>query len=134
MSRILLWIGGGLNLLFAVFHAMMPGAGWDQAMAGVDPAFRSIVYILNASVAATLLVFAFLSIFQAKGMATTGVGRAAAIGIAAWWLARIGEGIIMDGVANGAWVLYAICLAVAVLYVAAVLLPSRAPKAQTVTV
>ncbi len=133
MKRVLLSIGGGLNLLFAVFHLMMPAAGWDQAMAGVDPAFRSIVYILNASIAVTLVVFAYLSIFQAKGMATTGVGRAAAIGIAAWWLARIGEGIYFDGIVAGAFVLYAICLAVAVLYLAAALLPSRAPQAQSIT-
>ncbi len=134
MKRILLWIGGGLNLLFFVFHLAMPGmGGWDQVLAGLPAGFPSVIYILNASIAMTLLVFAYLSILQWKGMATTGMGRAVAIGIAAWWLARIGEGIYFDGFNAGGLVLYAICLAVAALYVAAALLPSRAPQVQSVT-
>ncbi len=131
MKRILLWIGGGLNLLFFVFHLTMPGmGGWDIALAGLPAGFRSVIYILNASIAMTLLAFAYLSIFQWKGIASTGVGRAVAICIAAWWLARIGEGVFFDGITGGL-VLYAICLVVAALYVAAILLPSGARQASS---
>ncbi len=129
MTRILLWIGGGLNLLFVVLHVTMNA--WVQSLSGITADDRAIIYILNASIAATLLVFAYLSIFHWKGLASTGVGRGAAICIAAWWLARIVEGVVFTGIAAGAWVLYAICLAVAGLYVAAIFLPSGARQVQT---
>lgn len=87
MNKILLRIGGVINLLFVLFHlAMVKGIG--IALAPVSTDIQAIVHILNIHVAFTLLIFAYLALFQWHDLLTTRLGQITAIAIALFWFLR----------------------------------------------
>ena len=87
MNKILIRVGGVINLLFVLFHlAMVPGIG--IALAPVSTDFQAIVHMLNIHVAFTLLIFAYLAIFQWRDLLTTRLGHITAIAIALFWFLR----------------------------------------------
>ena len=87
MNKILLRIGGVIDLLFVLFHlAMAKGIG--IALAPVSADIRAIVHMLNIHVAFTLLLFAYLSFVQWRDLLTTRLGHITAIGIALFWFLR----------------------------------------------
>ena len=87
MNKILLRIGGVINLLFVLFHlAMVKGIG--IALAPVSTDIRAIVHMLNIHVAFTLLIFAYLAFFQWRDLLTTRLGHITAIAIALFWFLR----------------------------------------------
>ena len=87
MNKILLRIGGVIDLLFVLLHlAMVQGIG--IALAPVSTDFQAIVHILNIHVAFTLLIFAYLAFFQWRDLLTTRLGHITAIAIALFWFLR----------------------------------------------
>lgn len=87
MNKILLRIGGVINLLFVLFHlAMVKGIG--MALAPVSTDVQAIVHMLNIHVAFTLLIFAYLAIFQWHDLLKTRLGHSIAIAIALFWFLR----------------------------------------------
>jgi hypothetical protein len=87
MNKILIRVGGVINLLFVLFHlAMVPGIG--IALAPVSPDIQAVVHMLNIHVAFTLLIFAYLAIFQWRDLLATRLGHSMAIAIALFWFLR----------------------------------------------
>jgi hypothetical protein len=87
MNKILLRIGGVIDLLFVMFHlAMVKGIG--IALAPVSPDIQAVVHILNIHVAFTLLIFAYLAFIQWRDLLTTRLGHITAIAIALFWFLR----------------------------------------------
>jgi hypothetical protein len=63
MNKILLRIGGVINLLFVLFHlAMVKPIG--EVLAPLSSDIRATVSTLNIHVAFTLLIFAYFAIFR----------------------------------------------------------------------
>jgi hypothetical protein len=87
MNKILLMIGGAVDLLFVVFQIALVKP-MDVALTGASPDVRSIVASLNVQLAFALLIFGGLAIFQWRSLLTTRLGRIVAIGIAAFWFLR----------------------------------------------
>ena len=87
MNKILLRIGGVINLLFVLFHlAMVKPIG--EILAPIAPDIRATVSTLNIHVAFTLLIFAYLAIFQWHNLLTTRLGHITAIAISLFWFLR----------------------------------------------
>lgn len=87
MNKILLRIGGLINLLFVVFQlAMVTPIG--AALVSLSPNIQATVSTLNITVAFTLLIFAYLDIFQWRDLLTTRLGNTTAIAIALFWFLR----------------------------------------------
>ncbi len=122
--RVVLLIGGLFNLLFAVFHAVMPQMSqWDAGLGSLSADYLSLMYIFNYIVMYVLLVFAYVSIFQWRSLCSTGLGKAISAAILGFWLVRAAEGVIFSGVAQpGAWTLIVLCLAIGALYLVPVVL------------
>jgi hypothetical protein len=87
MNKILLRVGGVINLLFVLLHlTMVKGIG--IALAPVSTEIRAVVHILNIHVAFTMLIFAYLAFFQWRDLLTTRLGHITAIAIALFWFLR----------------------------------------------
>jgi hypothetical protein len=87
MNKTLLRIGGVINLLFVLFHlAMVKGIG--MALSPVSTDIQAVVQMLNIHVAFTLLIFAYLAIFQWRDLLMTRLGHITAIAIALFWFLR----------------------------------------------
>lgn len=89
MNKILLLIGGILNLLFSLLHLTLSRAlNWNETLSCLTPDNRATIYILNAHLAFTCLVFAYLSLFHRKDLLTTGIGRAVTAAIGLFYVLR----------------------------------------------
>ena len=116
MNKILLRIGGVIDLLFVLFHlAMAKGIG--IALAPVSTDKQAIVHILNIHVAFTLLIFAYLSFVQWRDLLTTRLGHITAIAIALFWFLRGINQIAFYGLtAPGTLLWSGLCLAFGLLH------------------
>jgi Protein of unknown function (DUF3995) len=87
MSKILLRVGGLINLLFVVFHlAMVKSIG--KALLPLSSDIRATVSTLNIHMVFILLVFAYLAIFRWRDLLTTRLGNIMAIAISLFWFLR----------------------------------------------
>ncbi len=130
MIRTLLWIGGGLNVLFAALHLTMAFSTGGPGAASLSADLRATMTTLNVSLALALIAFAYLSIFQWKGLSSTTIGRAIGVCISLWWLARIAEEVAFYGLGPGSWILVALCLVIAALYLIPVVVPASSNRTQ----
>jgi hypothetical protein len=121
MSRMLLTVGGIVNVLFGLFHIFL---GWQIQMApGLQPNLRGLLQALN--VGGTLMIFflAYASLFRRSDMLSTGLGRSTQVlAILLFWT-RAGEELVLFSFTP---VIFFSCLATGGIYVAVLLLARRA--------
>ncbi|HEX5809275.1 MAG TPA: hypothetical protein VFY25_11455 [Anaerolineales bacterium] len=116
MNKILLRIGGVINLLFVLFHlAMVKGIG--IALAPVSTDIQAVVHILNIHVAFTLLIFAYLAMFHWHDLLTTRLGHVTAIAISLFWFLRGINQVVFYGLnAPGTLMWVGLCLVFGLLH------------------
>ena len=120
MNKILLRVGGAINLLFVLFHlAMVKPIG--EVLAPLSSDIRATVSTLNIHVAFTLLVFAYLAIFRWRDLLTTRLGNIVAIAIALFWFLRAINQAVFYGPTAPGMPLIGLCLAFGLLYLIPVL-------------
>ncbi len=116
MNKILLRIGGVINLLFVLFHVAM-ATPINEALGPLSADMLATVHILNIHVAFTLLIFAYLAIFQWHDLLTTRLGNVTAIAIALFWFLRGINQIIFYGLTAPDTLLWSgLCLAFGLLH------------------
>ncbi len=116
MNKILLRIGGVINLLFVLFHIAM-AKPINEVLGPLSPEFVTTVHILNIHVAFTLLIFAYLTIFHWRDLLTTRLGNVTAIAIALFWFLRgINEIVFYGLTAPGTPLWGGLCLAFGLLH------------------
>ncbi len=97
MNKILLRMGGVINLLFVLFHlAMVRPIG--EALASLSPDIQATVHTLNIHIAFTLLIFAYLAFFRWRDLLTTRLGNITAIAISLFWFLRAINQVVFYGV------------------------------------
>lgn len=90
--------GGVISLLFFILHVQFWQAlDWPRSLALLPGDGAAIVQTLNATVAVTMLVFAYISLFRARALLTPGLGRALSLAIALFWVARAVSGAVFFG-------------------------------------
>ena len=116
MNKILLRIGGVINLLFFLFHlAMVKPLG--ELLAPLSPDIGATVSTLNIHVAFTLLIFAYLAIFQWHDLLTTRLGQITAIAISLFWFLRGINQVVFYGLtAPGTLMWVGLCLVFGLLH------------------
>ena len=120
MSKILLRVGGLLNLLFVVFHlAMVKPIG--KALAPLSPDIRATVSTLNIQVAFTLLIFAYLAIFRWRDLLTTRLGNITAIAISLFWFLRGVNQVVFYELTAADLPLFGLCIVFGLLHLVPVL-------------
>ncbi len=98
MNKILLLIGGIINLLFSLLHLTLGKAlNWSETLSCLTLDNRATIYTLNIHLAFTCLVFAYLSLFHRKDMLTTGIGRAITAAIGLFYILRAASQVIYNG-------------------------------------
>lgn len=90
--------GGVISLLFFLLHvAFWQMLDWPRTLAVLPADGAGIVQTLNATVAATMLVFGYVSLFRARALLTPGLGRALSFAIALFWVVRAVSGAVFFG-------------------------------------
>jgi uncharacterized protein DUF3995 len=120
MNKTLLRIGGAINLLFVLFHVAMV-TPIEAALASLSPDIRATVSTINISMAFTLLIFAYLSIFRWRDLLTTRLGHIMAIAISLFWFLRAINQVVFYGSTASGMPLMGLCLAIALLHLIPVL-------------
>ncbi len=115
MNKILLRIGGAINLLFVLFHlAMVKPIG--EGLAPLSSDIRAAVSTLNIHVAFTLLIFAYFAIFRWRDLLTTRLSNIMAIAISLFWFLRGVNQIAFYGLTAASMPLFGLCLVFGLLY------------------
>ncbi|MCJ7432935.1 MAG: hypothetical protein MUO77_05550 [Anaerolineales bacterium] len=115
----LVQIGGVINLLFAVFHlSFWKLFDWQQSLASLSSEDRAIMQVLNIHTAYVLAVFSILSLVFPNEMSDTKLGRIFAKAIAGFWVLRAVNQAVFWGLSFAdSWIIIAVCLAIAALYI-----------------
>ena len=121
MRRILLSIGGVVQVLLAGLHVFM-FFGMERAK-GIPSGLKPLLHIFNAAVLTVVLFFAYVSFFQRRALAETPLGRAVCWFIALFYLQRGLTELVVSGLNP---IMLGAMLAIAALYAWAAV-PSRAP-------
>jgi hypothetical protein len=115
MNKVLLRVGGVINLLFVLVHLAMvkPLA---EALAPLSSDIQATASTWNIHVAFTLVIFAYLAFFQWRALLTTRLGQIVAIAIALFWFLRaINQGVFY-GLNAAGLPLIGICIVVGLLH------------------
>jgi hypothetical protein len=98
MNKTLLLIGGLVNLYFGLMHYTLGKAlNWSETLGCLTPDNRATIYTLNAHLAFTCLIFAYLSLFHRKEILATGIGRAVTAAIGLFYILRAVNQVIYYG-------------------------------------
>ena len=118
-SKRFVQIGGVINLLFAIFHLYFWKLfDWQHELVSLSPDNRAIMQVLNIHTAYILAVFFILSLAFSNEIITTKFGRMFGMAIAGFWILRAVNEAVFWGLSSGrSWILVAICLAIAALYI-----------------
>ena len=87
-------IGGIFYLILAIFHLFYPRLfRWKSNLEGLEVKRRYVIkqnlYVSNASMFVLWLFFSFLSLFYARELLLTSIGKGILIGIVVFWIIRI---------------------------------------------
>ncbi|MEW6402170.1 MAG: hypothetical protein AB1649_10245 [Chloroflexota bacterium] len=131
MNKILLRIGGVINLLFVLFHLAMVKP-IKEALATLSPDIQATASTLNIHVAFTLLIFAYLAIFEWRDLLTTHLGNITTIAISLFWFLRGINQVIFYGLtAPGTLLWSGLCLAFGLLHLIPVIRERKNISIQT---
>lgn len=112
MQRPLLVVGGVLNVVMAVFHVWL--GVQIHTMPGVEPGHRALMEMLNAGGTLMITFFAVASLGFAQDVLTIGLGRLFLGLVAALYLSRAVEEIVISP--RFSPVILAVCLVIAGVY------------------
>lgn len=98
-----LFVGGVYTAGFAVFHlAFWRLFNWSEQLQRLNRINRAIMQVLNLSLTAVFVLFAWVSIAHADEMVGTSLGRALTAGIAIVWALRAVEQLVFFRIRNAA--------------------------------
>lgn len=119
MKKILILIGGIINILIAAMHMTLSQAGnWTETLSSLSLDNRATMYTLNIHVALACLIFGYVSLFHRKELLTSSLGRSVTAGIGLFWILRAVNQVIFWGSEapdTPFWVIF--CLAVSLMYI-----------------
>lgn len=93
--KTLIIIGGFLWLAFFVFHLFFWKLfDWKRDLQSLTGVNRAIIQVLNLCLMLVFLIFAYVSIFHAEELLTTGLGKSILFGIVLFGFFRAIEQVI----------------------------------------
>ena len=98
MRRILLYVGGTISLLFAIFHLLFwQFCNWQEELPRLSPDNSGIMQMLNVASMYMMLFAAFISFYLAKKKEFVFTEKAIIVFIAGYYLVRIAFGVPFFG-------------------------------------
>jgi ABC-type phosphate/phosphonate transport system permease subunit len=126
MSKRLLLVGGSVNGIFTAFHIWL---GWQiQMLPDLLPDYKALMQMLNVGVVLMIAFATFVSFFCRRDLLTTNLGKTTLILIALFYTVRAAEEIFLA--TSFSPVIFGICLAVALIYLQAIIGALRKPGAE----
>ena len=90
-----LLIGGLYHLGFVLFHLMFWKIfNWKRELRLLNVINRGVMQILNLCLTFVFFIFAYISIFHANELQTTGIGRSLLVFISIFWFLRAVEQVV----------------------------------------
>jgi hypothetical protein len=120
MKKILLYVGGAISLLFAIFHLLFwQFCNWQEELPRLSPDNSGIMQMLNVASMYMMLFAAFISFYLAKKEAFGFTEKAVIVFIAGYYLLRIAFGLPFFGLSVDEVVIWVFCLIPAACYLVA---------------
>ncbi len=95
MDKILLILGGIINILLGVFHLFFWKIfNWSVVLQCLPGNTRGTVIVINISLSLAVFIFGYLSIFHYRELTETKMGRVILLSISIFYLARAIAGAI----------------------------------------
>ena len=117
VARNLILLGGAIHIGAVLFHIALPWiAGWRELVEVLPASRQGVLYVFNASVLCTFVVFAILSLGFSHDLASTPLGRATTMTIAGFWVARAVAEVALEPTAS--FLILGFCVAIALVYAA----------------
>jgi hypothetical protein len=84
-----------VSLLFCLLHVLFwQMYDWPRSLNVLPMDGAGIVQVLNITVAATMVLFGYISLFHARALLAPGLGRALSFGIVLFWIVRAASGAV----------------------------------------
>ncbi len=94
-AKSMILAGGIYHVAGAIYHLMFWKLfRWKEDLASLSIINRAVMQILNLCLTFVFLIFAYISIFHAAELLTTGIGKALLLLIAMFWFLRAIEQIV----------------------------------------
>ena len=117
MARNLILLGGAIHVGAALFHVALPWiSGWRELVEALPTSRQAVLYVFNASVASTFVLFTILSLGFSHDLASTPLGRATTMTIAGFWVARAVAEVTLEPAASA--LILGFSVAIALVYAA----------------
>ena len=117
MSRMLLMIGGVINVLGVLFHLSFWSLfNWSADLSSLAPINRGIMQTFNVQIIWVFVLFAYVSIFHWPDLLSTRLGRVVTISIALFYLIRVVNQVIFFEMGLVSIVVSVLCLGIAAIY------------------
>ncbi len=96
--KALMRVGGGLNILTAVFHAMFwKMYDWPESLEGISDMQQGIMQVLNIHCGLAIAFFGYVSLFHTDELLNSKIGKLLLLFISVFYLIRtINESIFWD--------------------------------------
>lgn len=89
MDTTLIKLGGAYNIVLIVFHLMFWRLfDWRSDLRSLTFLNRAVMQVLNISLIAVFVIFAYISLAHTDELLTTCLGRTMLAGMALFWAAR----------------------------------------------
>ena len=117
VARNLILLGGAIHVGAVLFHVALPWiSGWRELVEVLPASRQGVLYVFNASVVCTFVLFAILSLGFSHDLASTPLGRATTMTIATFWAARAIAEVALEPTASA--LILGFCVAVGLVYAA----------------
>ncbi|HWR40264.1 MAG TPA: hypothetical protein VN611_12265 [Patescibacteria group bacterium] len=101
MAEMMLLVGGIYHVAFAFFHLMFwrfRFINWREELPKMSALNRAIMQMFNVAVIVFMILVAYISLRYSQELTTTDLGRDLLLGVAVFWLARLGgEFVLKEG-------------------------------------
>ncbi len=95
MDKILLILGGIINILLGVFHLLFWKIyNWAVVLQCLPAITQGVVIVINITLAMAVFIFGYLSIFHYRELTETKIGRAMLLSISLLYFTRAITGAI----------------------------------------
>lgn len=118
MNKILLIIGGIINVMMVLFHlSFWKIFNWSENLKCLNFMDRGIIQVLNVHVAFAVLVFAVVSIFYYKELISTKLGKIMLISISVYYFLRAANQLIFfDITVRSSTIIFIGCIIIGAIY------------------
>jgi hypothetical protein len=117
MNRMLLMIGGVVNVLAVLFHLSFWSLfNWPADLSSLAPINRGIMQTFNVQIIGGFVLFAYVSIFHWPELISTRLGKVVTISTTLFYLIRVANQLLFFEMGLVSIIICVLCLGIGAIY------------------